>query len=88
MARPGHHAAGIALYDRRTGNLLTRDSLYPGRLYVNEAVCLRTQPEEHSLDLSRGHVIELNDAFQQMEGKPATVALPDFTISVRSAGQR
>jgi glyoxylase-like metal-dependent hydrolase (beta-lactamase superfamily II) len=34
---PGHHVASIALYDRRTGNLLTGDSLYAGRLYVNEA---------------------------------------------------
>jgi len=125
---PGHHAASIALYDRRTGNLLTGDSLYPGRLYVNEADAptyaasaqrlaefvrrhpvahvlgthieqSRTpyvdyprgatyQPEEHALELSRSHVIELNDAFQQMQGKPAPVALPDFTISVRPATQR
>lgn len=33
---PGHDAASIALYDRATGNLLTGDSLYPGRLYVRE----------------------------------------------------
>src|ERR1700719_3990358 len=31
---PGHDVASIALYDRRTGNLMTGDSLYPGRLYV------------------------------------------------------
>lgn len=31
---PGHHASHIAIYDRRTGLLLTGDSLYPGRLYV------------------------------------------------------
>jgi glyoxylase-like metal-dependent hydrolase (beta-lactamase superfamily II) len=34
---PGHEPASIALYDRRTGNLLTGDSLYPGRLYVRDA---------------------------------------------------
>jgi hydroxyacylglutathione hydrolase len=34
---PGHHGAHIAIYDRRTANLLTGDSLYPGRLYVNGA---------------------------------------------------
>jgi glyoxylase-like metal-dependent hydrolase (beta-lactamase superfamily II) len=34
---PGHDVASIALYDRTTGNLLTGDSLYPGRLYVREA---------------------------------------------------
>jgi hydroxyacylglutathione hydrolase len=31
---PGHDDAGIALYDRETGILLTGDSVYPGRLYV------------------------------------------------------
>jgi glyoxylase-like metal-dependent hydrolase (beta-lactamase superfamily II) len=34
---PGHDVASIALYDRPTGNLMTGDSLYPGRLYVPEA---------------------------------------------------
>ena len=34
---PGHEAASIALYDRRTGVLLTGDTLYPGRLYVRDA---------------------------------------------------
>ena len=32
---PGHQEASIALYDRRTGVLLTGDSVYPGRLYVS-----------------------------------------------------
>ncbi len=34
---PGHDVASIALYDRVTGNLMTGDSLYPGRLYAPEA---------------------------------------------------
>jgi hydroxyacylglutathione hydrolase len=34
---PGHEPASIALYDRRTGILLTGDTLYPGRLYVRDA---------------------------------------------------
>jgi hydroxyacylglutathione hydrolase len=34
---PGHQPASIALYDRRTGVLLTGDTLYPGRLYVRDA---------------------------------------------------
>jgi len=33
---PGHDVASIALYDRKTGILLTGDSLYPGRLYVRD----------------------------------------------------
>lgn len=34
---PGHEAASIAIYDRRTGILLTGDTVYPGRLYVRDA---------------------------------------------------
>ena len=34
---PGHEPASIALYDRRTGLLLTGDTLYPGRLYVRDS---------------------------------------------------
>ena len=33
---PGHDVASIAIYDRQTGNLLTGDSLYPGRLYIRD----------------------------------------------------
>ena len=32
---PGHETAHIAIYDRRTGILLTGDTIYPGRLYVS-----------------------------------------------------
>jgi hydroxyacylglutathione hydrolase len=35
---PGHDETSIAVYDRLTGILLTGDSLYPGRLYVNTEV--------------------------------------------------
>jgi glyoxylase-like metal-dependent hydrolase (beta-lactamase superfamily II) len=120
---PGHNDASIALYDRATGNLLTGDSLYPGRLYVSEADFpafaasaqrladfvrdhpvahvmgthieqARTpfldyprgtayQPDEHSLDLTRAHVLELNDAFIGMHGKLQKVALPEFTVAPR-----
>ena len=33
---PGHDAVSIAFYDRRTGILLSGDSVYPGRLYVRD----------------------------------------------------
>jgi hydroxyacylglutathione hydrolase len=121
---PGHNDASIALYDRLTGNLLTGDSLYPGRLSVSEADLpvftesarrladfvrvhpvahvlgthieqTRTpyldyprgtawQPEEHSLELARAHVFELNEAFLSMHGKLQKVALPDFTVVPRA----
>jgi hydroxyacylglutathione hydrolase len=33
---PGHHAASVAIVDPRSGFLLTGDTVYPGRLYVND----------------------------------------------------
>jgi hydroxyacylglutathione hydrolase len=38
---PGHEAAHIAVYDRRTGILLTGDTMYPGRLYVSAQQAFR-----------------------------------------------
>ena len=35
IAIPGHQAAHVAYYDRKTGILLTGDHLYPGRLYYS-----------------------------------------------------
>jgi len=115
---PGHDALSIAFYDRRTGILLTGDSLYPGRLYVRDFPAFRRstqrlvdftrgkivahilgthieqmstpykdypvgtkyQPEEHELALSRGHLLELNEALDAMKDKPVRYALRDFTI--------
>jgi hydroxyacylglutathione hydrolase len=36
IAIPGHQAAHVAYYDRKTGILLTGDHLYPGRLYITD----------------------------------------------------
>ena len=33
---PGHHKAAIAVYDAWTGFVLTGDTVYPGRLYVED----------------------------------------------------
>jgi hydroxyacylglutathione hydrolase len=45
MAIPGHEPASIALYDRRTGILLTGDTLYPGRLYVRDGAAFAASIE-------------------------------------------
>ena len=37
---PGHHAASIAVHDARTGLLHTGDTVYPGRIYVNDPPAL------------------------------------------------
>ncbi|MGW2741280.1 MBL fold metallo-hydrolase [Streptomyces sp. NPDC001450] len=36
LATPGHHAAAVTYYDPATGLLLTGDSVYPGRLYIED----------------------------------------------------
>lgn len=42
---PGHDNYAIALYDRRTGVLLTGDNLYPGRLYVRDFAIYKASTE-------------------------------------------
>lgn len=41
FACPGHEGSDIAVYDRRTGLLVTGDTLYPGRLYVRDESAFR-----------------------------------------------
>ncbi|KRE56159.1 MBL fold metallo-hydrolase [Phycicoccus sp. Soil748] len=36
IASPGHDAAAVTFYDAHTGFLLTGDTVYPGRLYVED----------------------------------------------------
>ena len=115
---PGHDGYAIALYDRKTGVLLTGDSLYPGRLYVRDFVAYKASterligflqgkpvahvlgnhieetrtpfkdfpigsiyhPNERVLELSFGHLLELEDGLKSMEGTPHQLAFADFTI--------
>jgi hydroxyacylglutathione hydrolase len=42
---PGHDVVSIAMYDRRTGVLLTGDSLYPGRLYIHDFAIFKVSTE-------------------------------------------
>jgi glyoxylase-like metal-dependent hydrolase (beta-lactamase superfamily II) len=37
---PGHHAASVAVFDSTTGLLHTGDTVYPGRIYVEDADAL------------------------------------------------
>jgi hydroxyacylglutathione hydrolase len=118
IAIPGHQPFSVAFYDRRTGILLSGDTLYPGRLYVSDfpafsasiqrlvdftrdkpvahvlgchveesrtpfldyPVGTKYQPEEHVLELSHAHLVELNEALKSMSGHPVRYALRDFTI--------
>jgi hydroxyacylglutathione hydrolase len=115
---PGHEPASIAIYDRQTGILFSGDTLYPGRLYVEDASAFTRsvqrlvdfthgktiahilgnhieqtqtpyldypvgtvyQPDEHPLELGRSHLLELNEAVREMNGKVSRMAFRDFTI--------
>jgi hydroxyacylglutathione hydrolase len=48
--------------------------------YQDYVVGTKYQPEEHSLALSRGQLLELNDALRQMGDKPRRMAMRDFTV--------
>lgn len=120
---PGHDSVSAAFYDRKTGILLTGDSVYPGRLYVSNLneftasirrlveftqtrpvshvlgthieqtrtpfrdypVGTTYQPGEHALELSRGHLLELEAALSSAKELTARINLRDFSIVPRSA---
>jgi len=48
--------------------------------YKDYPVGTKYQPEEHALALSRGHLLELQEALEGMKEKPVRLALRDFTI--------
>jgi glyoxylase-like metal-dependent hydrolase (beta-lactamase superfamily II) len=115
---PGHESTGIAFYDRRTAILITSDTVYPGRLYVqDQAAFVRSikrlvtftrdrpvtyllgthientstpfvdyplgtvdQPDEHDLQLSRAHLLELDAALDTMPRGLVRTVLRDLTI--------
>lgn len=122
---PGHDDVSIALYDRKTGILLTGDSVYPGRLYVSNwkdfaasihrlVEFTRTrpvshvlgthieqtrtpfrdyptgttyQPDEHSLELSRGNLLELDVTLAEAKDPTARINLRDLSVVPRTARQ-
>lgn len=48
--------------------------------YKDYPVGTKYQPDEHSLELSRGNLLELKEALEGMQDKPVRFALRDFTI--------
>jgi hydroxyacylglutathione hydrolase len=48
--------------------------------YKDYPVGTKYQPEEHELALSRGHLLELQEALEGMKDKPVRMAMRDFTI--------
>ena len=56
IATPGHQVAAIVLYDAATGLLLTGDTVYPGRLAVDDWPAF-TRSIDRLLDFSRTHPV-------------------------------
>ncbi len=56
IAIPGHEASSIAIYDRQTGILLTGDTLYPGRLYVEDALAFSLSIQR-LVDFTQGKIV-------------------------------
>jgi hydroxyacylglutathione hydrolase len=48
--------------------------------YLDYPVRTVYQPEEHTLELGRAHLLELNEALREMNGKVSRMAFRDFTI--------
>lgn len=89
---PGHDKASLALYDRKTGLLLTGDTLYPGRLYVRDFPAFtrsigklieftKTRPIAHVLGT---HIEQSRTPF--VDYKVRTVYQPDETVLELSRG--
>ncbi len=54
---PGHDVNSIAVYDRQTGVLLTGDSLYPGRVYVNGDPNVFKASNQRLVDFVKGRTV-------------------------------
>jgi hydroxyacylglutathione hydrolase len=53
---PRHEPSSVAIYDRQTGILLTGDTLYPGRLYVEDATAF-TLSIQRLVDFTQGKIV-------------------------------
>ncbi|MBY0507119.1 MAG: MBL fold metallo-hydrolase [Bryobacteraceae bacterium] len=65
---------------RRVSHLLGNHIEQTATPYVEFPVGTKYQPEEHGLELGRAHLLELQAELARLNGKPARVALRDFTL--------
>ena len=56
IAIPGHEGSSIAVYDRQTGILFTGDTLYPGRLYVEDGLAFALSVQR-LVDFTQGKIV-------------------------------
>jgi len=70
IAIPGHQPASIALYDRRTGIMLTGDTFYPGRLYVRDTASFGASIDRLARFVRGHHVTHLLGAHVEQSKTP------------------
>ena len=73
LAIPGHEATHIALYDRRTGLLLTGDTLYPGLLFINDWATYRTSVHRLAQFAASHEISHVLGAHIEMTSTPTQV---------------
>jgi hydroxyacylglutathione hydrolase len=76
---PGHEAASIAVFDERTGLLLTGDTLYPGRLYVADWPAFRASVGRLAAFARTRHVSHVLGAHVEMKTTPGA----DYPMGAR-----
>ena len=90
---PGHQAASIALYDRRSGVLLTGDTFYPGRLYVRDTAAFAQSVDRLATFAKRHPVVHLLGAHIENSSTPGrdypqgTVDQPEEHVLELGRGQ-
>ena len=70
IAIPGHQPASIALYDRRTGIMLTGDTFYPGRLYVRDTAAFAASIDRLARFVRGHHVTHMLGAHVEQTSSP------------------
>jgi glyoxylase-like metal-dependent hydrolase (beta-lactamase superfamily II) len=77
---PGHQSAHIALYDRKTGILLTGDTLYPGHLFISSWTDYRNSVQRLVNFIADKPVCHVLGTHIEMTSTP-TVAYPYGTVN-------
>jgi glyoxylase-like metal-dependent hydrolase (beta-lactamase superfamily II) len=67
---PGHQAASIALHERSTGLLHTGDTVYPGRIYVDDSAALLDSLDRLAALADTGAVSHVLGCHVEMTGRP------------------
>jgi glyoxylase-like metal-dependent hydrolase (beta-lactamase superfamily II) len=67
---PGHQSASIALHDRSTGLLHTGDTVYPGRIYVDDSAALLDSLDRLTALVDTGAVSHVLGCHVEMTSRP------------------